>query len=330
MNAQQPLEVPALRLQQNPLTLLTILPGRWLLAHATPSWRIADPEKGFQRVVKETRAIEIATAVLAQKRTFPNALVLATDRATFPSGGDSTIRLPATTRFLVVDGQHRLWAQKYSADFEAHYACVLHMGLAEVQMAELFLEINDTQKRVPASLRWDLVRLVRPNDDESAVRTADLVFQLASEEGSPLFQRIDLTGEKSPIRLKQASVAPEIKALVSSPGSKGGLRGLSMETQYDVLCRYVAAIRSCDPDGWDEGSSAMYGARVFRVLLRLLPTIGMKLDKPQSEATAQDYYGYLSRIDVGTLAPDEIRAAQGQAGMREIQEIISAQVFTRK
>ena len=64
-------------LQQEPQIYLTALPGRWLLKRCTPSWRIRDPKKGFQRVVKEERATEIAVAVLDQSRTFPNAIVLA-------------------------------------------------------------------------------------------------------------------------------------------------------------------------------------------------------------------------------------------------------------
>jgi DGQHR domain-containing protein len=328
MSSQKSLDVPALRLQEAPLIYVTALPGRWLLDHATPSWRIANPEKGFQRVVKEGRAIEIATAVLAQKRTFPNSLVLATDRATFPTNGDaSTIHLPHKAKFLVVDGQHRLWAQQYSADYEATYSCVMHMGLSEVQMARLFLEINDTQKRVPASLRWDLVRLVRPEDDEFGIRAADLVFQLATDDRSPLYQRIDLTGEKGPITLKQASVAPEIKSVVTTASGKGGLRALDFDAQYDVLCRYSNAIRSCDPDAWADATSPLYGARVFRVLIRLLPSIISDLEKPAQKVTVQEYYGYLSRIGVASLAPDEIRAAQGSAGMKEILSIVSKQVF---
>ncbi len=62
-------------LQESPKVYLTALPGKWLLKHSTPSWRIEDPEKGFQRVVKEERARKIALAVLSERRIFPNAIV---------------------------------------------------------------------------------------------------------------------------------------------------------------------------------------------------------------------------------------------------------------
>ena len=66
-------------LGRDPYVYATALPGRWLLEHSTPSWRIRDPHRGFQRIVKERRAREIARTVLDMGRAFPNAITLATD-----------------------------------------------------------------------------------------------------------------------------------------------------------------------------------------------------------------------------------------------------------
>src|SRR4051794_338743 len=120
------LDVPGIVLHTQPDVYLTALPGRWLLQHSTPSWRIAEPQKGFQRIVKEQRAKEIARNVLDVDRTFPNAITLATTARTFRVA-DGSLRLPADAKFLIVDGQHRLWAQKYSMA-EGMYPCVVHMG----------------------------------------------------------------------------------------------------------------------------------------------------------------------------------------------------------
>ena len=121
------IKISGMELQASPLIYLTIFPGRWLLDHSTPSWRIKDPRKGFQRVVKEERAQGIALSVLDQKRTFPNAIVLASDQAKF-NKDDGHLYIPNDILFLVVDGQHRLWAQRY-AQYEAPYACLIHMNL---------------------------------------------------------------------------------------------------------------------------------------------------------------------------------------------------------
>ena len=70
---------PGFLLQKDPTIIFATLPGTWLLQHTTPSWRYSNPEEGFQRMVDTKRARDIALAVLDQHRTFPNAIVLATD-----------------------------------------------------------------------------------------------------------------------------------------------------------------------------------------------------------------------------------------------------------
>ena len=119
-------------------------------------------------------------------------------------------------------------------------------------VAQLFLEINDNQKRVPSSLRWDLVRLVKPDDDPYALASVEIIFQLSTEDTSPLFQRIDRTGEQSEIQLKQGSLAPEIRSMLIK---KSPIQELSFDEQYRLLVQYLIAIRSLDPDGWKASTS---------------------------------------------------------------------------
>jgi DGQHR domain-containing protein len=316
------IKVPGFKLQDVPKIYVAGISGLWLLKRTTPSWRINDPEKGFQRVVREDRTRAIALAVLDQQRTFPNAIVIATDIADFAFDG-STIEIPNKIKFLVVDGQHRLWAQKFS-DNEAQYACVIHMGLSEEDMAYLFLEINDNQKRVPPSLRWDLVRLVRPNDDPYGIATVDMIYLLASEAESPLFQRIDLTGEQSEILLKQASIAPEIKPLFR----KTLIRDLSFDEQYNLILHYFIAIKELDPDNWGKAEGTFYKARVLRALLRLLPDLIEHKKKHATKLKYDDFLPYLKKIKPESLNTEEIRAAQGSAGIKDIYNRIYAQVFS--
>lgn len=311
-------------LQEKPLVYVLSVPGRWLLSHSTPSWRIDDPEKGFQRVVKQERAQAIAWSVLDQKRSFPNAVVLASNIKKIDQGQGGYL-LPTHAKFLVVDGQHRIWAQKFSAH-EAEYACIVHLGLSEVEMARLFLEINDNQKRVPSSLRWDLVRLVRPNDDPYAIAAAEMVYSLATNEESPLYQRIDLTGEQGEKELKQGSLAPELKSLLSN--KKAGIRDLDFEQAYELLLRFLDAVRSINPDAWRSGESPFLSARVMRAALRLLPDIIFDRDIKNRLLTFEsaDYLRVLKRIPVSALNLKEIKALQGTAGIKNIYETMRSHV----
>lgn len=313
--------VRALRLQATPPVYVAVISGRWLLGHTTPSWRMKDPMRGFQRIVNQPRARQIARTVLDEGRTFPNAITLATDLKDFKSS-DEGIVLPHRAKFLVVDGQHRLWAQTFSGA-DGQYACIIHPRKTEKEMAELFLEINDNQRRVPSSLRWDLVRLVRPTGDEAAVTAAELVFELATRQESPFYFAIDLTGEKKDVSIKQGSLAPELKTLV---GKVNKALDPTFEEYASLLIRFFSAVRSLNPRGWGDPESTYYKARVLRALIRVLTDIIIK-EKSLESLTALSLLKDLKKIDPATLSEDRIRAAQGSAGVTDLYQAMRDQVF---
>lgn len=315
------MKAPVILIQKD--LLVVRLKGDWLLSHTTPSWRIQDPVAGFQRIVKEKRAKDIAMAVLDQRRSFPNAIVLATDNTGFPIERDQ-VDFPEDARFLVVDGQHRLWAQRYST-YIAEYACMIHLGLSEVEMAKLFLEINNTQKRVPPSLRWDLVRLIEPEEDPYGLAAVEIVYELVTDDDSPLYQRVDLTGEQGQIVLKQASLAPEIKSVIAN--GESGIGSESLDIQIEVFRRYFSAMRLVDPSAWASGVTPFQTNRIMRALIRLLPLIHVAEKKKARDVSIQTYADYLRKIQPETLEPEAIRALQGSAGITAIFETLRTQVF---
>jgi DGQHR domain-containing protein len=318
---REPINVPGLVLSKKPKVYLAAIPGHWLLQHSTPSWRAKDPDKGFQRIVKEPRAREIARVVIEADRPFPNAIVLATSPKTFQLEA-CTLTLPARAKFLVVDGQHRLYAQKYT-NLEAQYPSIIHMGLTEQQMASLFLEINDNQRRVPSSLRWDLVRLVR-SEDQSTQMTVDIIYELATRKDSPFYSvGIDLTGEDNKVTLKQGSLAPEIRTLINRHLKRVDA---TYDDYLDLLIRFFVAIRSLDPDNWgDAQGSPFFRARVLRALLRVLSDL---LSKESFKAlSTTKMRSYFEKIKPETLSDEELRRAQGSAGVQDLYRTISRQVL---
>lgn len=328
MSSKQPTpKVPAkaaraLRLQSDPPVYVVVISGRWLLTHTTPSWRIKDPMQGFQRIVNETRAKQIARTVLDRGRAFPNAITLATNLKDFRLS-ENEIVIPNKTKFLVVDGQHRLWAQKFS-DTDGQYACIIHLNKTEREMAQLFLEINDNQRRVPSSLRWDLVRLVRPEKDEATVTAADLVYVLATREDSPFYLSIDLTGEAKGDSIKQGSLAPEIRTLVAKAKKK---HNPTIEQYESLLIHFFSAVRSLNPSGWGDPTSTYYRARVLRALIRVLVDFVQRA-KSLDQLTAPFFLIELKKIDPETLSEEKLRAAQGSAGVADLYQTIRSQVFS--
>jgi DGQHR domain-containing protein len=281
-----------------------------------------DPIKGFQRIVNEDRAKQIARTVLDQDRSFPNAITLATNLRDFKRSGREIV-IPERAKFLVVDGQHRLWAQTFS-EKDGQYACIIHLNKTEQEMAELFLEINDNQRRVPSSLRWDLVRLVRPKGDEAAVTASELVFELSNRKDSPFYVSIDLTGEQKDVSIKQGSLAPEIKTLV---GRINKVHDPTFDQYSSLLIRFFSAIRSLNPQGWGDPASTYYKARVLRALIRLLVDIAEKAQSLDT-LTADFLFKEIQKIDPATLSEERVRSAQGAAGVIDLYREMKNQVFS--
>ena len=190
-------------------------------------------------------------------------------------------------------------------------------------MAELFLEINDTQRRVPSSLRWDLVRLVRPQGNENDVMASELVFELVNREDSPFYISIDLTGEQKDLSIKQGSLAPEIRSLISKTRK---IRNIEFEDYAGLLIRFFSAVRSLDPKGWGDTGSTYYKARVLRALIRILTDLTMNA-KQISDLTTPYFFKELKKIDPLTLSEARVRAAQGAAGVTDLYQEIKQQVL---
>jgi len=192
-------------------------------------------------------------------------------------------------------------------------------------MARLFVEINDNQKRVPSSLRWDLVRLVRADGNEANVRASDLAESLNSEERSPLYQRIDMTGEQAQLTIKQGSLAPELATLVRS--KKGAFQAEGFEGQLDILIKWFDAIRDRDPDDWKTGESPLHTARVLRALVQLLPRALRELEGSPRNMSAKEFFRLTKRIRLAELDNAVIRTMHGNAGIAAIRTTLERQMF---
>lgn len=70
-------KVPCLILQNSPPIYTAIILGKWFLKHSTPVWRLKDPEKGFQRIVRQERTEQMAAAVLMNMENARRSVVLA-------------------------------------------------------------------------------------------------------------------------------------------------------------------------------------------------------------------------------------------------------------
>lgn len=298
--------------------IVATIEGRWLLDRCEMSWRKEDLLKGFQRSLNEGRLRSIASTVLDSHRSFPNAIILSSKDDPFIENEGLSIR--NDSQFLIIDGQHRLYSQNFS-DYNALFICIFHVGLSEKEMAYLFKEINDKQKKVPASLRWDLIRLIETDKDLPERRAVDILYELVIEdEDSPLYQRVDMTGEISTIKLKQASIAPEFEKLIRSKKFFGNLD--NYEFQKEILRNYFIAMKDFDLKSWNEGTSIFNNNRIVRAALLCLNKILEEIELEPNEITPSIFLEYLNRLKPERYTRDSIIAMQGSAGIGAIREIM--------
>jgi len=154
--------------------------------------------------------------------------------------------------------------------------------------------------------------------------TADIVYELTQRKDSPFYAGIDLTGEKKELTIKQGSLAPEVRVLISRNLRKGGTA--DYEQYLELLIRFFVAVRSLDPEGWGSTEGAtFFKARVLRALIRVLSDMIGKTSFDQ--LTTERMRTMLGRIDKATLSDEAVRKAQGSAGVQDLYEQMRSQVL---
>jgi hypothetical protein len=135
-----------------------------------------------------------------------------------------------------------------------------------------------------------------------------------------------MTGEQQKIIIKQGSLAPSVKTLLNK---RTPLKDEGFDLQLEVIKKFFAAVKECDPDGWkkaDEGP--LYGNRVFRALVMIMPELLRRIGKKVDRISPEDFFKFLKRIDLDSLARDKLIATQGNAGVAAITRILQTQIFS--
>jgi len=179
---------PGLLLTQNRHRFyFATIPVDDLFASCFVARRDEDPITGFQRALNEGRADDIARYLADGDGSIPSNIVLSAQQvAQFEyTRKTKSVSFSAHSRaFLVLDGQHRLWGyQKCRVRHRVPVA--IYEGLSSAEEAKLFIDINTTQRGVPAALLLDIKHLAQLEDaKESTLR--GLFDQLNEDSESAL------------------------------------------------------------------------------------------------------------------------------------------------
>jgi DGQHR domain-containing protein len=229
---------PALLLTQNKhrFFFLTI-PVDDLFPSCFVSKRDDDPAVGFQRALNEGRADEIAQYLADGSGSIPSNIVLSAQEVAgfhYDAKTKTVSFARAKQAFLVLDGQHRLWGYQ-KCRLRHRVPVAIYDGLTRAEEAKLFIDINTTQRGVPAALLLDIKQLAQI-ELGSAGKLRVLFDRLHTDNESPLVGR--MSASKSVVgKISRVTFNRALEPVLSGPV----LTELDDEGQYRLVRNFLNA-----------------------------------------------------------------------------------------
>jgi DGQHR domain-containing protein len=280
---------PVMELQQGVVKMYAfVAPSTVLRRVCSVSRREEDAEKGFQRHLKEARLRQIARYVDDKHGVIPNNIILDFyHEAVEVNEVKSTITFPGTTKCAwVIDGQHRLFGFEYAKTVYPLLVVAFIRPNLE-QDVNMFVTINNEQKRLPSSLTLDLLGIIGTEEDINT-RCRDLVAKLNEDEESPWYDLVNMTGE-SVGYISLVNFVRKVKPFVSQSGV---LKSFTFLEQYGSLANYWSAIKAVYADQW--GRSLLTKTVGFGAMMNLFPTVFTKTLAMKGEFTTTAVISTLS------------------------------------
>lgn len=230
---------PALKCTQNDHTFyISVMKSTDLQAMCFVSRRKDDADKGFQRLLSEKRAKEIARYLDNNKGVIPSALIVSAQpyaNFEYDKSSHSILLEKTTNSLLVLDGQHRLYGMKY-AEKEYEIPVVVFCKLTTQEEIRQFIDINTTQKGVPTALILDIKG---PAGTETKIE----------ERQRKLFDRLNEDSVVAGLMLSSESKAGKISRTSFNNATKtifesGPVSSQTDENIYRAVKNYLEAVVS--------------------------------------------------------------------------------------
>lgn len=283
---------PALLLTQNKYRFyFATIPVDDLFPSCFVSRREEDALRGFQRELNEARAGDIARYLGGGGGSIPSNLVLSAQpiaEFSYQRSTKSIAFTPHSRSFLVLDGQHRLWGyQKCQTRHRVPVA--IYQSLTRADEAKLFIDINTTQRGVPAALLLDIKHIAQVEGTKEATLRA-LFDQLKEDPESPLVGRLSpaksIHGKISRVTFNKA---------VGQTLASGVMLDTDPESRYKLLRNFLNAFDAELGDKSLLTSSAFFEA-IFELFNSIVQST-VDTQKTAKQAAIQKVIQPLGRLE---------------------------------
>lgn len=285
----------------------------------------------YQRELDLSRVRKIGIFSKRDKGLMPTSIVLnSKSRLEFiPNEDKLVIDTERKDSFFIIDGQHRIaGAGESSPDYQ--FCVVIFDNVDEDLQSELFVSINNEQKRVNPNVRFN----IRAND---SVKTPEKVYQkiavvLNERQDSPFYGLLRM-GEHS-IKGTTLSVSAfasgflgytydgddyyELKSLLEKKSCLDAIRGNLSDYNinegkyflwkfysndredilYKIICNYFNAIRDVFPDEWgsNKKNSILSKTTGFNAFMILFKDVYRCCEKNNHDFSYKYIYGIICRL----------------------------------
>lgn len=260
--------------------------------------RDEDPVEGFQRILDEKRAQEIANYIDNGLGTVPSSIVLSAQEDAdlqYDSRGKRISFKSMRRAFLIIDGQHRVYGFS-KAKTNLRVPVVIYDDLNKREESRLFIDINSKQKGVPSELLLDIKKLAEYESDvETRLR---IIFDKFLDDHSSVFFGKLSPSKKSPGKLTRTAFNASVSPLV------GLFNNMEEYEVYSILKSYYQAMYDLifDPKGLN---AEFYQPTIFKAVSAFFPSVARRVkDKYGAVYNYDNFYEVL--LPVG----DFIRAAK--------------------
>jgi DGQHR domain-containing protein len=246
--------------------------------------RIERTDQAFQRQVSRAKVRQLKNfyEMAVSQPPIPGTVLLFTAETLrfTPSASDSigTLQDPSS-KYLIIDGQHRLAAlrfylKEHPADAASiNVPCVIFDGRSEDFAAEMFVIINSTPTRINKSHLVDLYERVSWAEPDRRF-AARLVEDLYSEGDSPLRYRINRLGGRSQQDkwILQAELFNELHRWVSADWKKIKQSNNTYregERYYAIIRDFLKAAQHVWGDAWNHDAYTVTKPVTLKAMIRV-------------------------------------------------------------
>lgn len=234
------------------------------------STRDEDPLDGFQRVLDEKRALEIANYIDSGEGTIPSAIILSAQEEADVEiiGRGRTLEFsPEPRAFLILDGQHRVYGFS-KAKSTLRVPVIIYTDLTRKEESRLFIDINSKQRGVPSELLLDIKRMAEyENSTEAMLR--DIYDCFIKDPDSALFGRLS-PSSRTKGKVSRVTFNSSVTPVAQFFGDR------DIDELYFILNSYLKAFKF----GFfipNEIEEQMYSSIIFRAIFAVFPEIASKV-----------------------------------------------------